>query len=438
LIKTSRWWWIPVLLGYALPGWAQAEEGADYNVHFQATGIYQATPTFHSPFQGPNSLSGNTQLRETLSATGFFGRRLWEGAEFYVDPELNQGFGLNESLGVAGFPNGEAQKVGSRAPSPNLARGYLRQVWGLGGAEETLPDDLNQIGGTVDISRVTLILGKFAAPDFFDDNLYSHDPRTTFLNWSLWESSAWDYPADQKGYTEGAVLELNQQDWALRGGWLFEPTTANGNDLDLHFWQHFGAVVELETRHEIMGEPGRLHFLFFANRAHLGDLQEAANLARLSETPAAIAGTRRDRFKLGAAFTVEQALNGDLGAFARFSWNDGRTEDWAFTDIDDSAAAGLSLKGTGWARPQDTVGLAGAVNLLSNAHRDFFAAGGTGILIGDGRLDYAPETILETYYGLGLTAATTLTLDYQFVLNPAYDAARGPVSIFGVRLHTQF
>src|SRR5580658_4787724 len=193
----------------------------DWSAHFQLTVVGQGYPGFPSTVQGADSLPAHGQIRETISGTAFFGGRLpWSGGELYFDPEFNQGFGLARTLGVDGFVNGEAQKAGFDTPKPNVARLFLRQTFGLGGAQETLEPDANQLGETVDIARVTVTAGKMAVPDIFDDNQYAHDPRTTFLNWSLWESAAWDYPADQKGYTDGLALELNEKDWALRGGWF--------------------------------------------------------------------------------------------------------------------------------------------------------------------------------------------------------------------------
>ena len=313
----------------------------DWSIHGQLTVVGQGYPGFPSTVQGPNSLPAHGEVRETISGTAFLGRRLpWEGGELYFDPEFNQGFGLDRTLGVDGFPNGEAQKAGFETPKPNVARLFLRQTFGLGGEQETLDPDQNQLGENLDIDRVTVTAGKLAVPDIFDDNQFAHDPRTTFLNWSLWEAAAWDYPADQKGYTDGLAVELNQKDWALRGGWFLEPKIANERDLDGRFWKHYGTVAELETRHHWLGEPGTLRFLAFANRADMGNLQQAVDLAVTTGTPANIAAVRHDSWKAGWAINLEQSLTDDLGFFSRLSWNDGHTEGWAFTDIDQSVSLG--------------------------------------------------------------------------------------------------
>jgi high affinity Mn2+ porin len=414
-----------------------AAEARNWSFHGQLTGVYQGDFGFHSPYRGPNSLSGDEQWRETISATLFAGRRLWQGGELYFNPEFNQGFGLSHSLGIASFSSGEAQKAGFDTPKPNVARLFLRQTFGLGGETETIDDDQNQIAGPVDISRVVVTAGKFSAVDIFDDNQYAHDARTQFLNVALEDSVAWDYPADAKGYTDGVSLELNQKTWALRGGWFLVPKVANTRNLEPRFWKRFGAVAELETRHELFGEPGKVRFLVFANRAPMANLRQAVAFAAENDIVPDFATVRRDRWKAGVALNLEQAITDDLGAFSRLSWNDGKTEGWAFTDIDAGVSAGLSLKGTSWGRKVDTVGLGGAANFLSAAHQAFFAAGGTGIFVGDGRLNYSPETIVETYYSVGVADPLSLTFDYQYVVNPAFNADRGPVSIFAARIHIQ-
>jgi high affinity Mn2+ porin len=417
---------------------ATAAAAEDWSLHAQLTGVYQGYPAFHSPYQGPNSLSGSNQIRETISGTLYLGRRMpWQGGALYFDPEFNQGFGISRTEGVEGFPNGEAEKAGYDTPKPNVARLYLQQTFGLGGATEPIADDENQVAGTVDVSRVTVTAGKFAPPDLFDVNRYAHDPRTDFMNGSFWEASAWDYPADEKGYTDGVAVELNQKDWALRGGWFLEPKIANQRDLDPRFLKRYGTVAELETRYRLFDQQGKFRVLLFANRAPQGNLDQAVSFAQVNGLPISILPARRDSWKVGFDLNLEQPLNDTLGLFSRLSHNDGRTEGWAFTDVDSSLSAGASLKGAKWGRPDDTVAIAGAVNVASKAQQNFLAAGGTGILAGDGRLNYAPEAIVETYYSLAFKLVT-LSLDYQFVADPAFNQDRGPVSIFAVRVHAEY
>ena len=425
--------------GKVLAPAAADEKLANWSLHAQNTDVVQSLPDFDSPYRGPNSLTPN-QTRETVTVTLFVARRLWDGAAILIDPEYAQGQGLNGTHGVAGFPNGEATKAGSLRGKIDIERLVFSQVFGFGGEQEDVPDALNRVAGKQDIDRFTVVAGKFAASDYFDDNTYSHDDRTQFLNWSLWESGAWDYPADSKGYTYGLVLEYNRKWWALRYGALSLTRVANGIAMASNVGQTLGQVAEFEGRYTLFGQPGKTRLLGFANHAHMGVYRDALDALRADPalgTPD-LARSRDYRWKYGGAINVEQAITADLGAFLRLSLDDGRTETWEFTEIDRSAALGLSLKGTRWHRADDTVALAGVINGLSVDHRDFLAAGGTGILLGDGRLNYAPEGILEFYYDAKLVSFAHLMLDYQFINAPGYNADRGPVSALAARLHLEY
>ncbi|WP_349537802.1 carbohydrate porin [Bradyrhizobium sp. AS23.2] len=392
----------------------------------------------HSPYAGPQSLPGGGQLQATWTTTAFLGARLWDGGEFYFNPELAQGFGLNGTLGLAGFPNGEAQKAGAAFPKIRAQRYYLKQTFGLGGEQEEVADAPNQLAGKRDIDRVTLVVGRFAIGDFFDGNSYAKDPRADFMNWAMWASAAYDFPADLPGYTRGAVVEFNRKDWAVRAG-LFQVPDAPNSDV-LNF-KTGGAVVEFEERHSIFDQPGKLRVGAFANSGNTANYREVLDLA--AANPALdindiATATQRDRPKYGFYVNLEQQIVNDVGLFARASWNDGQNQILSFTDIDRSVSSGLSIKGSRWGRPDDTVGIGGAINGLSAAHRDFLAAGGMGLLIGDGQLNYRHERILEAYYAYSVMKNVTLTADYQLITNPAYNADRGPVSIFSGRLHAEF
>ncbi|MBV9480210.1 MAG: carbohydrate porin [Acidobacteria bacterium] len=413
------------LLATAFPG--------DWSTHFQFTGIYQGYPAFRAPYSGANSLTPGNRSRETMTGTAYIGRALWEGGALYLNPEFAQGFGLSHTFGLAGFPNGEAQKSGSHVPKPYIARFYLTQTIGLGGEQEDVADDLNQVAGKRDISRITIYAGKMAIPDLFDGNSYAHDPRNDFMNWSVWEGGAYDYAADQRGYTDGIAAELNQKEWAFRLGGFLVPKHSNDRDLDTRILKHGGYQAEFEKRHELLGQSGKVRVLGFLNRALSGSYREALTIPGID-----IAATRKDRTKSGFVINLEQALTSDLGMFARLSYNDGHNEIMAFTDIDRSGQLGFSLKEERWGRPDDTIGLAGVINAISRDHADFLRAGGLGILVGDGRLTYGTEKIIETYYRCQITASVSLTANYQYVVNPAYNRDRGPVSILAARAHLQF
>jgi high affinity Mn2+ porin len=405
----------------------------DWSIHAQYTLLGQGYPRFRSPYQGTNSLPGGGQIRETMSQTTFLGRRLWNDGELYFNPEFDQGFGLANTLGLAGFPNGEAQKAGEHVPKLNIARLYLKQTIGFGGEQEFIADGLNQIAGPKDLSRLTIYAGKLAVNDLFDNNSYAHDPRNDFMNWAIWEGGAYDYAADQKGYTDGVAVDLNQKEWAFRFGYFLEPKFPNSGDLDTLVFQRGGYQAEIEQRYEISSRPGRLRVLGFVNRALMGSYSRALTTPDLN-----IAETRKDRFKTGFVLNLEQALDEDLGVFARFSYNDGSNQIMSFTDIDRSGLLGIRFKGGNWGRPSDTIGVAGVVNALSRREGAFIGAGGLGILIGDGKLNYATENIIETYYRYQLADPVAVTFDYQLFVNPAYNQARGPVSVFSGRLHFEF
>jgi high affinity Mn2+ porin len=413
-------------------------ESGDWNVHAQTTFLPQGYPSFRSPYMGTNSLPGPGQLQASWTTTAFLGLRLWEGGELYFNPELAQGFGINGTLGLAGFPNGEAQKAGAAFPKLRPQRYFLKQTFGLGGEQEEVADGPNQLPGKRDINRITVVIGRFAVGDYFDGNSYAKDPRADFMNWAMWASAAYDFPADLPGYTRGAVVEFNRKDWAVRAGVFQVPDAPNS---DVLTFKTGGTVVEFEGRYSLADQPGKLRLGAFANRGNTGIYREALEIESLDpalDINNVMASIRRDNLKYGFYANLEQQLAKDIGLFARASWNDGRTQILSFTDVDRSVSGGLSVKGSYWGRPSDTFGIGGAINGLSAAHRDFLAAGGLGLLIGDGRLNYSNERIFETYYAYSISKNFTLTADYQFITNPAYNVDRGPVHIFSGRLHGEF
>jgi high affinity Mn2+ porin len=417
---------------------AALPESDAWNVHAQTTILPQGYPSFRSPYEGTNSLPGRGQIQTTWTTTAFLGVRLWDGGEFYFNPELAQGFGVNGTVGLDAFPNGEAQKAGAEYPRIRPQRYYLKQTFGLGGEQEEVADGANQLSGKRDIDRITLIVGRFAVGDFFDGNAYAKDPRADFMNWAMWSSAAYDFPADLPGYTRGAVVELNRKDWAVRAGYFQVPNAPN---TDVLVFKTGGSVVEFEERHTIFDQPGKLRLGAFANSGNTGNYREALAIVAADPTldiNAVMTGIQHTNLKYGFYANLEQQIAKDVGLFARASWNDGQNQILSFTDIDRSLSGGLSIKGSYWGRPNDTIGIGGAINGLSAANRDFLAAGGLGLLIGDGQLNYRPERVLETYYAYSLNKNVTLTADYQLITNPAYNADRGPVSIFSGRLHGEF
>jgi high affinity Mn2+ porin len=408
----------------------------DWAVHAQTTFVQQYAFPFRAPYRGTNSLDSGAG-RETWDATFYLGWKPWRGAELWINPEIDQGFGLSGTVGVAGFPSGEAYKLGANYPYTRLPRMFLRQTINLGGESEKVEAGANQFAATNTANRMVLTVGKFSFSDIFDNNKYAHDPRADFLNWTLVDTGSLDYAADAWGYTYGAAAEWYQGRWAFRVGLLDLSIVPNSTELDPTF-QQFQWIGEVERRYEINGQPGKLGLTGFVSHGRMGLFDEAVRLAILTGNAADIAAVRRFQNRTGVAFNLEQQLSPDLGFFARGGVSDGRFETYEFTDVDRTIAAGIVLSGKGWGHPDHSVGFAGVINGISRQHEDFLNAGGLGILVGDGILPHpGTERIIETYYSFPILSWRA-TVDYQFVNNPAYNQDRGPVSIIATRLHAQF
>jgi high affinity Mn2+ porin len=410
-----------------------AQDYRNWTIHFQATSIGQQHGSFPSLYEGENSLPSHPEHRVSLTATMFLSFRVGRHWEFVINPEVAGGRGFGEVTGIAGFTNGEIPRVASATPTLYPARAYIRYTVPLGGDMEHIADGPNQTPGSTSGRRMSFITGKFALTDFFDGNSYSHDPRTQFMNWSIMYNGAWDYPADTRGYTIGTVQELRLPSWSFRSAVVMEPTEANGPTLDPRIGRNRGITFEYEHDHSIAGRAGALRILAFDNREDAGTYREAVHLATMDPD---LGPTRRNGVaKYGFGLNFEQALSKDAGVFGRYGWNDGKTETWAFTEIDRSLSGGVSVTGRRWGRAHDTIGFAAARNYLSGDHRSFLEAGGYGFIIGDGRLNYAPEQIVEAYYAFQINRMWTVTADYQHIVNPAYNQDRGPLSAGTIRLH---
>lgn len=429
------------IAGAALPvyAWAQASAAEDWNAKYQATYVWQAKRPFAAAYSGQNSLSTDREKSYSFTATAAFGFRPWVGGELYFDPEVAQGVPLSNLTGLGGFTNGEIARVSGPTPTFYRARLFLRQTWGMGGGSEALGSDANQLAGTVDKRRFVLTAGNLSVLDIFDDNAYSHDARTQFLNWSVMTHGAYDYAADARGFSWGAALEYFRDDWAIRAGRFIQPKEPNQLSLDPRIFRHYGDQIEIERAHVLGNQPGKLRILAFRNRARMSRFDDALDFAaQTAAIPDINAVRTSDHVKTGIGINLEQALTPDLGAFARAMWADGQTETYAFTEIDRSLSGGVLIKGSAWRRGQDSLGVAFARNGLSAAHRDYLAAGGFGFFIGDGRLNYQPENIVEAFYSLNVVKGTWVTLDMQRIQNPAYNADRGPVNVGSIRFHTEF
>jgi high affinity Mn2+ porin len=420
---------------YAIPA---AQDSDNVNFHGQFTFLWQGYPAFRSPYAGTNSLPGSGQGRETSDATLYAGIRLWQGAELWVNPEIDQGFGLANTLGVAGFPSGEAYKIGSAYPYARLPRAFIRQTIALGGDTQKVESGINQFAASETANRIVITVGKLAVTDIFDNNKYAHDPRNDFMNWTLIDTGTFDYAADAWGYSYGASVEWYRGAWTVRGGIFDLSTIPNSPDLDPTFDQ-FQWVGEIERRYELWGEPGKLAVTGFLTRGRMGNFDDAIALAEATGTPADITAVRRYQSRGGVSMNLEQQITPDIGAFLRAGWADGNQEPYEFSDIDRTVAGGVSISGKLWGRADDTVGIAGVINDISKIHQEFLDDGGLGILVGDGQLPHPGlEQIVETYYSYAISATTKLSFDYQLVVNPGYNEDRGPVNVFSGRVHWQF
>jgi high affinity Mn2+ porin len=409
-----------------------------YTFHGQATSTTQYHGDFPSPYQGPLSFTDAHEVETSYTGTLFMGMAVRPGTEIYFNPEVSAGSGLSGVDGLGDPPNGETPRVSTPEASETVARLFLRQTFGFGGPQEDVSDGVNQIAHKQDISRLVVTVGKYAVNDILDNNTYAHDPRSQFTNWSLWEDTAWDYPADTKGYTDALSLELNQQNWTLRYNIARPPSTANGGQLDTHWTRAFDQTVEFEQRYHLGDHPGAIRPMGYINYAHMGDYRDAIDAAAAGGYPDVTATRSYSHPKYGVGCNFEQEITTDIGIFGRAGWNNGQSETWAFTEVDRTASLGVSVKGTLWNRPGDVFGLGGVISALSQDHRDYLAAGGLGFALGDRRLNYAPEEVLETYYFIPVTKNLFLTFDYQFIDHPGYNADRGPVSIAGFRAHVEF
>ena len=406
--------------------------------HAQTTFVDQANGAFRAPYSGANSLDPHAKGRETWDVTAYAGFRPWRGAEVWIDPEIDQGFGLSNTLGVAGFPSGEAYKVGQVDPYFRLQRLLIRQTIDLGGSRQAVDADLNQLAGGEAADRLVLTAGKVSVGDIFDANTYAHDPRHDFLNWSVIDAGTFDYAADAWGYTYGAAAELYAGRWALRAGVFDLSDVPNSARLETDFSQ-FQLIGEVEERHQLAGRPGKLRITAFLSRGRMGRFDDAVSLAQAAGGPADIAAVRHYRGRGGVSLDVEQQIAANIGVFARAGLADGAVESYEFTDVDRTVSAGVSIGGARWGRSGDTIALAGVINGASRDRERFLDAGGLGILVGDGRLPHpGPEAILEGYYDLAVIADAHVTFDVQAIDNPGYNRDRGPVAIGAIRLHAQF
>ena len=410
-----------------------------WNLFYQATSIGQYHGAFPALYSGRFSLNNTRERDVSLTTTLFFGLRLERNTLLYFDPEIAGGRGFSHVNGLANSSNGELPRVDSATPKPYLARLYVSHDFGFGARKEAVEGDENQLAGERPMTRYTITAGRFTLTDFFDNNRYTHDPRTQFIGWGIMFNGAWDYPADVRGYTWGWVHEFHARDWSLRYASAAMPRVANGLRFDRRLFRDRGDVFEGEYRYQIAKQPGTVRLLGYANHADAGDYGQAILDAGKSGRVPDVTATRKiGTLKYGSGLSAEQAITDDFGLFARLGWSDGKTESFAFTTIDRLATIGGSLRGVRWRRPMDTAGAELTISGLSGVHATYLARGGNDFLIGDGRLTYAPEYIAEAYYSAHLFSGFFASFDLQHAANPAFNQDRGPVWIPSLRLHAQW
>ena len=417
---------------------APAPADERWNLYFQATSIGQYHGAFRSPYADQFSLQGHREAEASLTSTLFFGFLVAPNTQFYFDPEIAGGRGISSTNGLANFPNGEMPRVQTATPKPYLARLYVTQDFGFGDRREPVESDENQLGGSRPAKRYSITLGRFTVTDFFDNNRYTHDPRTQFMGWAVMYNGAFDYPADTRGYTWGWVHELHFPHWSLRYASAAMPKVANGEQFDRRLFRDRSDIFEGELRGQVHKHDGAIRLLSYFNHANMGNYAEAIRLAQQTGTTPDVIATRRiGTLKYGFGISADQELFKDVGVFGRLGWNDGKTESFVFTAIDRLATIGVSVGGSRWKRPDDVVASEITIAGLSAVHAQYLAMGGLDFLIGDGALRYGPETIWESYYSARLFRGFFATVGADHVDHPAYNRDRGPLWVGTLRLHLE-
>ena len=416
----------------------------DFNFHYQTTFVPQYNFKAKKPlsYATANTFGTTNDQATTITATGFWGWRWGKNTDIYFNPEVAGGKGLNKALGVAGFCNGESFRVGNPAPAFYVARAYINHYFPLSKKREDLEDDVNIVKGSRPAKYIRIVAGKFSVADYFDCNTYSHDPRSQFLNWALMSNGAWDYPANTRGYTVGAVIEYNNipKKVSYRLAWTLPPSTANGPVFDYHIKNAMCYTGEVERKFSLFKKNITVRVLAFLNRSLAGIYNNAVPVLNVPPMGPSIKLINNDyRIKYGYAINMEMEINSWSGMFMRAAYNDGKTETWAFTEIDASVSLGYVAQGKKWNRKNDHCGIAILANGISPEHRNYLKKGGYGFMLGDGNLNYAPEMISEVYYNISLfNNQLSISPDYQIIINPGYNKDNhGPIQVIGARVHVE-
>jgi len=448
-----------VLLVSTIHALAEEPQEERWNAYGQFTWIWHRKESFPAAYTNlngsPNSLRPEKERSYTTSATAFLGLRVWKDGEIYFVPEMISELPLSDLHVLGGsIQNAELEKNGARAPTLYRSRLFFRQTWDFGGQSTPLESSPMQLGESVDSRRFVLTAGNLSIIDIFDKNAYAGDVRQQFLNMDFLTHAAFDFAADARGYSWGLVGEYYHDDWALRLGRFIVPKDPNQLALDTRIMKYFGDQFEIEHKHELYGQPGKVRLLAFRNVENMGRWDDA--VSALASDPNRNATTcttfnygsgnasapdlcwaRKRNVKIGLGLNIEQAIADDVGLFFRAMKADGQTEVYAYTSTDSSVSVGTLIKGKRWGRERDTVGIGVAENSLSSSHVAYLALGGIDGFIGDGRINYRPEKAFEMFYNVNLNRYLWFTLDFQHIVDPAYNADRGPVTLYGVRVHAE-
>jgi len=426
-----------------------------YFVSGQANIIFQAHAPFHSPYEGVNSLVGRGEYKTSLVGTLFLGYQLRQNpqnaTDVILDIESTGGRGVSQALGLAGFTNLDVVRNPTLGPKPYIARIQLHQTIGL---SKTLIDATRtpfSLSTKVPVRRLEFHIGKMSLPDYLDLNSIGTDSHLQFMNWTVDNNGAYDYAADTRGYTFAAVVEYIDKTWSARYALATMPTVANGIDLDWNLGRASGQNVEVELRRSLLGRlvaperKGTVRALGYVNHARMGLYREANNayLNGKDKTPDITAHERFSEVKYGFGLNFEQELTPNLRAFGRFGWNEGAHESFAYTEVDQTIEFGgdYSLRAGIFGltpRNNDKLGLVFVTNAIKRDHQNYLKLGGQGFLLGDGKLNYAREDILEGYYNLHAWRGVFYAIDAQYITHPGYNNDRGPVLVESVRMHVDF
>ncbi len=406
----------------------------------QANLITQTHPAFPALYSGPNSLGPSADVATSYVVTLFTGARLNSFTEAIFDGEAAGGRGLSDALGLAGVTNLDAVRNPALGKAPYIARAMLHVTVPLSNDWVDVHRSALSLKSQLPARRLEIRVGRFSTADFFDNNTYGSDSHLQFMNWTVDNNGAYDYAADTRGYSIGALVEYQAPNWGVRFAEMLMPKVANGPVLDFDVLRDRAENLEGELRqHVLKGREGTVRLLAYVNHANMGVYRDAISNfeAGLTPVPDITTVRKKGNIKYGFGLNVEQPVSDSVGLFARLGWNEGRHESFAYTEVDDTLQLGAFVSGSAWSRPADRTGAVVVSNGISSDHREYLALGGSGFLLGDGALRYGRESIFETFYTFSVAGGFFIAGDFQFIDNPGYNQDRGPVEVFSIRAHLE-